>query len=310
MSSARLSASALLILLLTAGGASAGTVLDRVVAVVNKEAITWSELYTAMEFEVSKDMSTPRPSEEQKREIFQENKASFLESMIDVRLQVQEAEKLEIKVSERDVESTIDNIKMKYSLDEETFIKAIRAEGFTPEKYRKKLREQILVGKLVDRKVRQRLKVTDEDVGEYLRANNLKDGVLYGIRQIYFRLPRGEDGLKALGAKTDMIQGLLEKGEDFGLLAAKYSEAPSASATGGDMGFIPKENLSAEFAAALEGLKPGQASRPFRSASGVHIIMLEGTKDVRQTLMEERFQKQFRSWLKGLRARSFIEIRL
>jgi peptidyl-prolyl cis-trans isomerase SurA len=303
-------ASTVLLLLNVGRTAECGILLDRVVAVVNNEAITWSELYMAMEFELTKNMrSIP---DEEKGEIFRENEDSFLESMIDVKVQLQKAEKLGIKVRNQEIESAIQSIKDKYSLEEEEFLEAIRQEGFTPQKYMKMLREQITIRKLIEREIRDKINVTDEEVNKYIEEKNLEDGVQYRLRQIFFRLPEpdNEEQEDALRDKIEMVKKKLDEGADFALLAAQYSDDPSARTTGGDLGLIEKNILSKEFVSALKGLEPGQASSPFRTPQGVHILKLEAKKDARQVIFEKRFNEEYKSWLKGLRAKSFIDIRL
>jgi peptidyl-prolyl cis-trans isomerase SurA len=232
-----LSVLAALAVLLAAGPSRAGVMLDKVVAVVNNEAITWSELYRAMEFELSRQMKAL--SDEQKREIFKENEVQFLESMIDLRLQLQEAKKLGITVSEDDVNSAIEGIKSKYAMDEETFMDSLKKEGFSLDNYRERLREQIVIGRLVDREVRGRILINDDELN---RQSAEGDKGLYRIRQIFFRMSEGEDGREALGQKISMVMEKLNSGEDFSGLATEYSEDPSAEA-GGDLGFIEKRLL-------------------------------------------------------------------
>ena len=87
----------------------AAILLDRVVAVVNQEVITWSDLYKAMEFEASDKMRGLK--DEEKRKIFKENEGIFLESLIDMKLQLQAAKQLGIDATTDDVNSTIVDIR-------------------------------------------------------------------------------------------------------------------------------------------------------------------------------------------------------
>lgn len=299
-----LSVLAALAVLLAAGPSRAGVMLDKVVAVVNNEAITWSELYKAMEFELSRQMKAL--SDEQKREIFKENEVQFLESMIDLRLQLQEAKKLGITVSEDDVNSAIEGIKSKYAMDEETFMDSLKKEGFSLDNYRERLREQIVIGRLVDREVRGRILINDDELN---RQSAESDNGLYRIRQIFFRMSEGEDGREALGQKISMVMEKLNSGEDFSELATEYSEDPSAEA-GGDLGFIEKRLLSGELLKTLEEMSPGDVSAPIWTEKGVHIIKLEEVRRARDIAREKLFDSEYRAWLKGLRRKAFIEVRL
>lgn len=288
------------------GRCAAGVLLDRVVAVVNKEAITWSELYSAMEFEMGRQLKGL--SAEEKKKVFRQSEGRFLESMIDIKVQLQHAGKLGISASEEQVDRAVAGIRDRYSMDEEEFRRNLRAEGLTMKKYRDMIREQIVISRLVDREVRSRIILTEEDVRKGLEELNLGKGILYGLKQIFFSLPEGED-MDALGEKVGKVMERLRAGEDFGELASRYSEGPNAG-RGGDLGFIPRNQLAAEFMAAVKDLSPGQYTEPFRSARGVHILMLTARKDATEFLKERLFAREHRDWLRELRGKSFIEVRI
>lgn len=293
----------LVVILSLAGVAFGGVMLDKVVAVVNNEAVTWSELYRAMEFELSGQMQ--KMSDDQKRAAFRAREASILEDMINKKLQLQEAGRLGITASDEDVQGAIDGIKKKYSMDDSALRAALKAEGFTLEQYRERLREQLTIGRLVDREVRNKIIITDDDVKEYMAQN----GDVLRLRQIFLKAPAGETDEEALAKKLSGVLAKLEAGEDFSAVAREYSEGPAAD-DGGDLGYVKKRQLAPEFLDALKQMKPGDISRPFRSDKGVHIIKLEKNRDVRDTIMEKRFEARYRGWLKGLREKSFIDIRL
>lgn len=285
---------------------ASSVLLDKVVAVVNNEAITWTELYRAMEFEMSTRVRGL--TEEEKRTIFRENETAFLESMIETRLQLQEAEKLGIAVTPEEVDRAIETIGARYSLDPEAFRAAVRQEGFTMEKYREMIHDQITIGRLVDREVRGKIKLSEDEINEGLRKENLEDEMLYGLSQIFFRMQEGE-GMESLQDRIHEVMDGIAKGLDFEELAAMYSEGPAAK-QGGQLGLIPKSQLAAEFLTALSTMKPGDVSPPFRTRQGVHILKLTSRKDAADAVREKLFEKEYRKWVKELRAKSFIELRL
>jgi peptidyl-prolyl cis-trans isomerase SurA len=287
-------------------GTFAAVMLDRVVAIVNNESITWSELYSAMEFELSK--KDDRLADEQKMEIFKESEAAFLEEMIDTKVQLQEAERKRIKVNNEDVDRAISTVRNKYSLDEETFYKALEEEGFTIKEYRKMLSEQILIGRLVEREVKDKIYVTEEDVKRYMKGKNLQSEREYFVRQIFFR-KTGADSGQDLEKKISRAVEKLDSGERFEDIANMLSEGPAAE-KGGDLGYIKEDHLSDEFAAVLANMSIGDFSRPFRTDKGMHIVKLEDVRDIRNTLRDELFEKERRAWLRRLRENSFVEIRL
>ncbi len=308
-------AAVLIVCVLFTGSIYASPLLDKVVAVVNKEVITWSELYRAMEFEVvSGEMRSMNDAD--KKRLFKESEATFLEGMIDKKLQLQAAKRLDIGASKEEIADAIEGIKKKYSMGEKEFEESLKKEGFTFDEYKKRLAEHIILSKVVSQQVRNRVVVTDEEVKQYMATNADTE---YRVRQILFKAPEKDADRSAVEARAEEVFQKVKGGEDFAAAAFKYSEDPTGKA-GGDLGFIKKELLGKEFLDVLSPMSVGDMSRPFWTARGLHIIRLEEKVDagkadefresVRKKLFEKKFNEEYRSWLRGLRERAFVEVRL
>ncbi|MDI6889537.1 MAG: peptidylprolyl isomerase [Thermodesulfovibrionales bacterium] len=296
----------------------AAILLDRVVAVVNKEVITWSELYKVMEFEATEQIKTL--SEEERMKIFKDTEAAFLETLIDIRLQLQEAKRLGLEVTLEEVAETIENIKKKYSMTHTDFRESVQREGFTLEEYKKRLSEQILINKVVNHQIRNKIVVSDAEVKRHMEANReIFSGETYRLSLIFFKKPEGNGDKKAIEERALLVIQKLKGGEDFSALARMYSEDPSGR-LGGDLGFINKDLMAKEFVEVLSGIKVGDFSMPFWTERGLHIIKLDEKvpaqnidkvkEDVRRQLAEDQFLERYKSWIKGLREKAYIEIRL
>lgn len=304
------------ILLSYAAFADSAILLDKVVAIVNKEVITWSDLYKAMEFEANDEIKAMK--DEDKRRFFKENEAMFLESLIDMRLQLQEAAKAGITASEEDVNRAIENIQKKYSMTDEAFKEAISKEGFTLAEYRKKLSEQITISRIVEREVRSKILVTEGEIDKYLSENKdlAKEIEGFHISHIFLRKT---DDKKQLEEKAMGIYQKIKAGEGFPELARQYSEDASAR-SGGDLGFIKKSDMSKDFLNVLSKMKVGDVSEPFWGVDGIHIIRLDEKKEiktpqelremVRQKLLDEKFNREYKNWIKGLREKAYVEIKM
>ncbi|MBF0329237.1 MAG: peptidylprolyl isomerase [Nitrospirae bacterium] len=294
----------------------AAILLDKVMAIVNKEVITWSDLYRAMEFEATEAVKAMK--DEERRRIFRESEMMFLEKLIDKRLVLQEAEALKIIVSEEEVNGAVKNIMDKYSMKEDAFKEAMKREGFTLAQYRKSLGEQITIGRLVDHDVRNKIVVSEAEVDKYFADNpNLaKESEGYDLSQIFIKKTNSNAQTEA---KVKEIMAKIKEGSSFAAVAQQYSEDATAR-IGGSLGFIKKSELSPEFIKALATLKPGEMSDPFWGANGMHILLVNEVmsfKDqkelrnaVKQKLFEEKFNDQYKNWLKGLREKAYVEIRL
>lgn len=298
---------------LSSKAATISFLLDKVVAVVDKEVITWSELYRAMEFESGLDFRNV--NEADKKKFFKDNEAKFLETLIDRRLQLQAAKKLDISASNEEIKEAIEGIKKKYNLSEKDFNESLKAEGMSIDEYKKRLSEQIILSKVVNQQVRSKIIVSEEEINEYLSKNK---GSSYKIRQILIKKTKDRDK-DSMMAKAQEALSKIRAGEDFSTVAFSLSEDPSAK-TGGDLGIIKKELLSREFLDVLSRMNIGDVSEPFWTDKGLHIIKLDErveakTQDemkemARRKLFENKFNEAYRGWIRSLRERAFIEIRL
>ncbi len=305
--------------LITPSLLNAAILLDRVVAQVNKEVITWSELYQMMEKDATDEMNSL--DEEERMKIFKEGEEAFLERLIDIRLQVQEAKRLGIEATTEDVEEAIENIKKKYSLTDEALKASLDQEGLTLEEYKERLSEQIMISKLINQHVRSKVVVSDEEVNDYIKKNE-KEFFLeesYKLRQILFKMPKNEDMKQVVEEKASHIIEKLKEGEDFSHLAEEYSE-DSSGKLGGDLGYIQKKFMAKEFLNTLSDMEVGDFSMPFWTKQGLHIIKLEDKKsaqteetvkkEIKNKLSEAKFLKRYESWIKDLRDGAHIVIRL
>lgn len=292
-----------------------GIVVDEVVAVINNEPITWSELYRQMEFIAPEEIRALSPSE--KRKFFEANRDTLLEDYINSRVILKEAQSLGIDVTKEEVDDAVERIKKKYSMDDVTFLETLKKEGLTLSTYRKALSEQILISKVVSQEVRSRVVVTDEEVKRHLDAHPEYTGPeSFRLRQLFLKRPKDSE-IQAFQSKLNTIVERLRAGEPFERLVLLYSE--DRRVPDGDLGYIKKSDLSAPFAEAVKGLRPGEISKPFWTEQGLYILKVEdhvggmtreeATRYARQLLEAKKFEILYRSWLKGLREKYHIELK-
>jgi peptidyl-prolyl cis-trans isomerase SurA len=297
----------------------ASVLLDRVVALVNKEVITWSDLYKLMEYETTDQVKTL--NEEERMKIFKESEPAFLEKLIDMRLQIQEARRLGLEVTPEEVRETIESVKKKYSLTASALGESLKKEGLTFEEYEKRLSEQIIISKFVNQQIRKKVIVLEEEVKKYMDANRekLSDGEAFKLRQIFFKGPKNDADKEVIEEKASLIIQKLKAGEDFSALAEEYSE-DSSNGLGGNLGFIKKSYLTEEFVNKINAMNVGDVSAPFWTEKGLHIIKLdekisaqnidEVRENVRKQLTEDKVLETYKSWIKDLRTKAQIVIRL
>jgi peptidyl-prolyl cis-trans isomerase SurA len=309
----------ILYILMLSVASHASVLLDRVVAVVNKEVITWSELYKMMEYESTEQMKAL--SEEDRMRVFKNNEAVFLEKLIDMRLQLQEAKRIGLDVSPEEIKEAMENIKKKYSLTDKSLEEYLAMEGLNVESYKKSLSEQILVNQFLNKQVRSKTVISDDEIKSQIDAYmaNLINDEAFKIRQIFLKKPKEDAERKAVEEKASLILQRLKSGEDFSKLAQELSEDPSGK-QGGDLGYVKKTLLAKEFIVAFSKMKIGDISPAFWTEKGLHIVKLEdgssaqSMEDIKENLnkqlTEQKFLEKYKSLIKDLREKAYIEIRL
>ena len=298
-------------------------VADRIVAVVNDEVITLSELNGAFDpYRVKLEAAYEGQARDK---ALTEARETLLNRMIDALLIQQESRKTGIVVREEEVADAIKDILARSNLSQEDFRKGLAKEGTTLEAYRKEIRDQLMRMKLIRRDIKSRVAVTDEEIGEYYRKHREdyegKESVR--IKQILLLLPKEEDQAvrEKLRADAGEIHRRLTNGEPFDQLSAKYSEGPAA-ATGGDIGYIERGMIIPEVEEVAFKLPLQQISGVIESSVGFHIIQvidrrgagIKGIESVREEIREkidrEKLEKKFEEWLEALRKKSNIGIKL
>ncbi|MBI5100150.1 MAG: peptidylprolyl isomerase [Nitrospirae bacterium] len=299
--------------------AHAAVLLDRVVAVVNNEVITWSELRNVISHEGKSFLE--KVPENKKEEVKKELEKDFLNSLIDMKLQLQEARKKGLDVSKAEIESAIADIKNKYNITDEKLMNSLEAESLSLEDYRAKLGEQILLSKVVNFEVKANIVINDREIGEYYEANKdkLSSKEKLKIRQIFFAAPKDNSEKPFVEVKAHEVIRRIDKGEDFSKLAGELSEDVSRQ-FGGDLGYISRGSVLKEVEDAALSLNVGEVSKPFWSSAGLHIIKLEDkieaegldkVKDkIKEILFENAFESKYFEWKAGLKEKAYIEMKL
>lgn len=303
--------------IILAGGGSllgAAEVADRIVAIVNEEAITQSELDRSVQplmMEAGEEIT-----DEEFLQLLAEAEQEALERLVTERLIVQEAKRQQIRVNEAEVEKEIQELRAQYG-SESGFLNALQQQGLTLERLRERIRERMIVRHLIQREVREKTVVSPKEVMEYY-VQHPDQFVAPEQRQVQHLLIRVTDKRPASEALTIAHKVLqeLHHGTPFEELAKQYSDVNAQ--TGGELGAVERGQLMKELDEAIFQLEPGKHSGVIQSAVGCHVVKVGQIIPKRERKVEEvwgrielrlaelRFQQRFREWLEKLKGRAYI----
>ena len=270
----RLAATIALGLMLLASGAFAQRLelVDRIVAIVNKEVVTASELRERVSYAERelKRQNTPAPD----RNVLERQ---VLERLILDKAQLQLAAESGLRVDELQLDRALERIAANNNLTLAAFRKALESDGVQVDRFREEVRRQIVMQRLREREVDERIEVSESDVDLYLDEQKGVgvERVEYNIAHILIRLPdqASPERIAQARGRAEKARDEARAGADFGRLAASYSDAGDAL-QGGQMGWRAADRIPELFAVALQAMKPGDVSDILRSPGGFHLLRL------------------------------------
>jgi len=250
--------------------------LDRVVAVVNDEALTQFEIddqkKTILAQMKLQNVTPPAPDVLDKQ---------LLDRLITERAVLQFAKENGVKVDDTQVERTILRISQDNKLSPDEFKVALRREGIDYEKYREDIRKEMVIQRLRDREVDSRVTVSDAEVDAFLASQNAQPGsdVEYRLSHILVIVPEkaSPEQIDAKRRRAEEALKQVRDGTDFAQVAAGFSDAPDAL-QGGALGWRTAARLPNVFVESVRVMKPGDVSIVLRSATGFHIVKLQETR--------------------------------
>lgn len=298
-----------------------GVVIDRVVAVANREIITQSELDQAeqtlkKERALSKEGGTELPVSLQR---------DLLAQLIEKRLILQEAKKKGIRLSDSEMELAFRDIEERNHFpNREAFKQAIAQENLSWEQYAKDLENQLLLLKLMNREIDSHIVLTTEEIRTYYDAHPEKFKLPGKIRlkQVLFRLPENpsKEEVEQLRRKAEKVLSEAKSGEDFTRLVQEYSDGPERR-KGGDLGYFYKGELAQEIDQAVFGVNEGTVTPVIKSSLGFHLFKIEEVKEsnlqpfekvkkeIEDQLLSDQRESLRKKWLEELWSRSFVEVK-
>jgi peptidyl-prolyl cis-trans isomerase SurA len=316
----RLFASLSLMLMLGLGAqVMAAEPLDRIVAVINDDAIMASELENRV-IQMHRQLASrgiEAPDETALRR-------QVLDRMIVEQIQLQMAEQANLSVDDTELNRALRSIAEDNDMSLDEFADTLEADGLSLAMVRDQVRREMLMRELQQRRVASRINISEREVDRYLDNQGDNANVRYRLGHILVALPQSPSQAQVQQAreKVQSLRRQLQNGADFADVAAASSDGANAL-KGGDLGWRRGDEIPSVFAEAVPQLSVGQVSEPIRSPSGFHLVKLiqrqggvasgddQAQRDrVRQRLFQRKVGDELESWTQQIRADAYVDNRL
>jgi peptidyl-prolyl cis-trans isomerase SurA len=285
-------------------------VVDEVVAVVNDEVITLSELLRVAQVH----FSNVDPS--RYREV--------LEKLIDQKLIDQATKDMPTKVSEKEIDAMIQGFKENNKITDDQLKDALRQQGLTWEEYRYEIREGIRRNQVITQTIRSQISVTEIEINDYYQKhpNDFFEPAQVKLEQIFFPVPdqATPEKKKAVSQSAEVSLKKIKSGEDFKKVAQGLNLPENK--TSFDVGMYKKGELMGALNEEAFTLKPGEISNVIATDKGYCIIRVlerseEKTKKIDEVheaisnyLSQQKMEDKLQDWLQELRTNAYIDIKI
>jgi peptidyl-prolyl cis-trans isomerase SurA len=301
----------LIIFFLVLAMPSQGEVVDRIIAIVNDDIITLKEVESYVYVEKRNQFTS---IDEYLRNLQLKEKLDFFISGLLIK---QQAKKLKIDVSDKEVESIIENIKKQNLITEIELKEQLKKDNITYENFTEGIRMNVLRSRVLARVVSPEVKVTDAMLKEYYdkHKDEYRD-MEYHLKQIFISGQKSDGNQRAANAYK-----LLDQGKTFEDVAREFSDDPSGK-QGGDIGFVKADELLPALNESLKLLVPNTYTNVVQTPYGFHILKLieikktdtppfEAVKNkVHEQIVFQESEKRYNEYMNKLRQSSYIEVKI
>jgi len=248
---------------------------EKIVAVVNDEAISESDLNNRMKLAM---LAGNYPDTAEVRSKIQ---PQVLRLLIDDQLRIQEAKRLKLTVDKEEVDNDLKATAEQNHQTLQQLKELLTKQGISFVTLEKQTLAQVSWRKVVQKEIRRRVEVTDEEIdAAYSKMMSTVDKKQYLVAEIFLSVDAPSDDAR-VKTFADNIEDQLQHGANFAQLAQQFSQAAGA-AQGGDLGTVQDGELPDQLDQELKKMEPGTASQPIRTQSGYHILLLRAKGDALQ----------------------------
>jgi foldase protein PrsA len=284
---------------------------DAIIAVVNDELITLKELKDYIQITYV-NLASEGMDETTLNEIKNDLQANGIHKLIEDKLILSEANKLEMEVRAKAVDDRIEKIKANYP-SEQDFIVMLIENGSTITDLRNKITDQFKIKFAIDHFVRSKVFVNPQEVTNYYEENKQKfqKPEQANLQSIFIK---SQDDKAAAQQKAEKAYDEIKSGKDFTEVASQYSDIPS-------IGLIERGQLLADIEEKVFSLTEGEISGIITVDAGFYIFKLmnkipaqvaslqDVKEDIKNFLFQENFRERYTQWIEELKKSAYVEIK-
>lgn len=300
-----------------------GEIIDRIVAIVNDEIITLSELE---QFRKSYHRTRSKQNDWLNEELaLFDIRHQTLNALIDEKLIDQEAIRQRVGVTQKHLNSTLESLRKKQGLTKAQVETVLKTQGVTYEEYTEQAEKGLKRSRLINRVVKSKIAIKEEDVRAYYEnhiRNYLTDESIR-VSHILFPLSTNpeKDEEDRIFSEAENILRRTAEGEDFDVLARGYSRKVRGVKEG-DLGYFKRGEMIPEIEKTAFKLEVGEVGGPIRTGDGIVLIKVTDRKvgsplpldKIRERVERDYYaseaERRYQQWIRKLRERSFIELKL
>ncbi len=297
-------------------------VVDRIVAVVNDDIVSLYQVNAALKPYADRIKETHYTQAQEREELFRLRK-EIIGQLINQKLADQEIKRLNIAVQEQEIDNHIERIKEENSLTDEQLREVLATQGMSMDFYRRELKEEMHRAKLVNRAVKSKIVISDDDIKAYYDAHvtEYRGKKKYHLRNILMRYSEygSQDEKQQVYDRMAVVLKKFESGTPFADLARAYSESSLAS-DGGDLGVFSTDKLAPQIAKAIDGMAEGEATPILDTDQGYQLVYIQeiiqtadktmdaAAPEIEKKLYKTVVEKKYKAWLKRLQEQAYIKL--
>jgi peptidyl-prolyl cis-trans isomerase SurA len=303
--------------LLSATCFAAAQKFDQIVAVVNDDVVTKSELNLALSTaraQINQE-SLPTPPEK----ILQKQ---VLDQLINKKLQLQIAKQAGINVTDDDLNKAIQQVASHNNMTVAILYERLKQDGMSLNDYRNEIRDQLTMQRLQQQEVVNHITISPQEVDNFLKSNAWKTNTAKEYRIDDILIPTSDapspDEIRSARTRAQMVLNKLKTGLSFTSVAQAESSGARAL-QGGDLGWRKLPEIPSAFAEQISRMQKNEIAGPIQTPNGFHVIKLSDTralsnqqtiterKQIEELLLQRKFEEAMQNWVSKLRGQSFIE---